>query len=225
MFRPDRQPSVPAYSQPQPSPEGHAADDTAFQQRLHQARVALHQLAAPSVPSAQAGGEDGSKGLLVRLERRIHLMARLCDLLFGLNGRSPSMAEHLQKLGDCVIDLDGDGHQIVMLRHEIEEGCPPPLADTVQRLAHELLAAAVRTGLRLRMIGQIELGLTVGADRVVLSVRDNGWSCEAARGSDPGLVIAAALAQAVGGEMEVAIVAGWTTVRVTLPVPPTRALQ
>lgn len=97
--------------------------------------------------------------------------------------------------------------------------CPVELADTILRVAYELLTNAVRHGMHTRLIGCISVDLVSSERRTTLSVIDDGWGCGECPMPGRGLRLAQQLAAARGGSVQLRPRGGMTVALLRLPQP------
>ena len=208
-----------------------SASDLAGSEQLAMRQLRQHSKNALQRLLCQVEGCSGlqldpaGRALAADLERRIHLSARLSDALFGLTHAPGPLEPRLEALCESVTGLLSDGDQLLSLAVAVHGMVPGALDDTVVRIAHELVGNAVKHGMRLRMVGRIEVTVEARLGRVILIVADDGWGlCDAARRGE-GLSIAEGLAEQHDGEFQFSRDRGFTIATVTLPVPASEMRQ
>jgi two-component sensor histidine kinase len=197
-----------------------ADDELDLRQLRHHTRNALQRILGLI---AQAPGlHDTPEGerIALELEQRIQLSATISNALFGLTEAPGSMTERLRSLGNSVIDLLRDPGQVIRLDVVVRGQCPPPLRETVLRVAHELIGNAVKHGMRGRRNGRIAIRLETGqAGRTRLTVTDNGRGFTPNPRGGEGLSLARGLAEQHHGSLHIASDEG-TVAMLELPHEP-----
>jgi two-component sensor histidine kinase len=189
-------------------------DDTpeqlALRQLRHHTKNALQRLLCEIAACPGLQRDPAGRALAEDLERRIRTSASLSDALFGLTGVPRSLDMRLLSLGKAVVELMADSDQEIGVIVAVEGVCPPGYDDVLVRVAHELIGNAVKHGMQLRLIGNIEVAVDAGLHGVTLSVIDDGWGmCLGDRRGEKGagvkrgegLRIAALLAEQHGGTL------------------------
>ena len=100
--------------------------------------------------------------------------------LFGLTRPASSFKQRLWALANGVVELNGDSDQHVAVTCRIDGDVPASEQDTVLRLAREFVGNAVKHGMRMRLIGRIDVSVSSGGDGTTLLVEDDGWDCAGA---------------------------------------------
>jgi two-component sensor histidine kinase len=191
--------------------------DVSLRQLRHQTKNALQRLLI-EVASCDALQRDAAgRTLAADLQRRIGLSAALSDALFGLTQPPGPLWWRLDGLCKAVLGLLGDADQFIALDVSVDAECPDALAEPIIRIAHELVGNAVKHGMRLRMIGRIDVRVHAAATRVLLTVSDDGWGCCEDAGRGDGLQIAHILAHEHGGRLRLVRERGRTVAEVALP--------
>jgi two-component sensor histidine kinase len=185
-----------------------------FRQLRHHTKNALAKILA------QVSGLSRSartEAVAADIERRIMLTAQIADALFGFTKAPEPFDQRLSALCQGVIELIGEGDQYLTLSCHVEGEVAANLQETVLRVAHEFVGNAVKHGMPMRLIGRIEVEVTVDADGTVLEVIDDGWGCCCRPPLGEGMGVASALAEARGGRIELERRRDRTVARLELP--------
>ncbi len=209
---------------------GDAESAFAFRQLRHEIKNLLQRILLRIADAQKQRATVCNRWLLADLQRRILSSAEISDALFGLTRSPASMSERLQALSDATIRMLADETQVIVLDVSVAGACPEASRQLVLRVAHELVANAVKHGMRARVTGRISVDLATGMDGgTTLLVSDDGWGFEGNPQGSPqgsqdagdGLTIASDLAASAGGT--VSLRRGRVTVA-ALELPATRAM-
>ena len=191
-------------------------DTIAMRQLRHQTKNALQRLIA-QISQTQLRATPEGESLAEELERRIRLSARVSDALFGLTTAPGPLEARLRSMADATVALFADLEQTVQVTVDVVGRCPDATAQTIVRVAHEMVGNAVKHGLAVRLVGRIRIGVRVNPrGGVMLTVIDDGWG-PAAPNDGAGASIMRDLAQPHGGAMTLAREGAWTVARLRLP--------
>lgn len=146
-----------------------------MRQLRHHSRNALQRILADVSRLAGIQRSRNGQRLLREAERRILLSAALSDALFGLTRDPGPLEERLRTLCAASVGLMADPDQIVDWEVEAEADIPAGQEEAVFGAAHELVANAVKHGLRGRMLGRVTLRLRAVPGATRLEVEDDGW--------------------------------------------------
>ena len=171
-----------------------------FRQLRHQTKNALTRILAQIADCTPAN--DSSRRVANELERRILLTAEISDALFGLTRAPGPLGERLENLCRGIIELASDPDQYITLECSVRaHGVPHELAETILRVAHELVGNAVKHGMHMRLVGRISVQVALERGGVQLEVSDNGWGCGREPCPGEGMTVAAMLAEQHGGRV------------------------
>jgi two-component sensor histidine kinase len=184
-----------------------AVSDAAAEQEIdlrqlrHHTKNTLQRILA--LIASAPGLRDTPQGELIaeELEHRIGLSAAISDALFGLTDAPGSMAERLRQLAGAVVDMMRDADQVIRVGVSIRGCCPVHARDAVLRSAHELIANAVKHGMKGRSSGRINVRLVTDEDGTTLTVLDNGWGFSGTPRAGEGLALARGFAARHGGSL------------------------
>ena len=193
-------------------------DPTAFGQLRHLTKNVLQRVVMELDRAAGRGGVTGT--LMTQLQQRILLSAGISDALFGLTSRPKPLAERLRALGAGVIGMLADVEQQIRLDVVVDGPCPDRQADTIVRVAHEMLGNAVKHGMRRRLAGAIAVLVLVRAGHVRLLVVDDGWGPGDWSPGEGTALMHALAAQAGGGSVRMHRVGDQTMAELLLPRGP-----
>ena len=200
-------------------------EELALRQLRHHSKNALQRLLCQVEGCPGLQRDAAGRALAADLERRIQLSAQLSDALFGLTHAPGPLEPRLEALCEAVVGLLSDGDQMLSLSVAVHGAVPAGLDHTLVRIAHELVGNAVKHGMRLRMVGRIEVTVQAMLGRVVMTVADDGWGfCDGGRPGE-GLSIAGGLAAQQQGEVQLRRDRCFTIATVTLPVAATEVRQ
>lgn len=170
-----------------------------FRQLRHQTKNALAGILAQL--SNGMSVNDASRRVAADLQRRILLTAQISDALFGLTRAPGPFEQRLWTLCEGVVDLACECDQHLTLSCAVEGVVPAAHEAVVLRVAHEFVGNAVKHGMHVRLIGTIEVMVTVGADGTLLEVSDDGWGCGRLPAFGEGMRVANAVAEECGGRV------------------------
>lgn len=170
-----------------------------FRQLRHQTKNALTRILAQV--SAGMTSPEACRRTAADVERRILLTAQISDALFGLTRAPGPFAQRLESLCDGVVGLASETDQYVTVSCCVSAEPSAAMADTVLRVAHELVGNAVKHGMHMRLLGRIEVSVSAVNAGLVLRVVDDGWGCGTTPLTGEGLSVAHALANAIGGKV------------------------
>jgi nitrate/nitrite-specific signal transduction histidine kinase len=123
----------------------------------------------------------------------------------------------LRWLTEATVALLSEEAQTIQTEVRVAGGCPEPLVPVVLQVALEMVDNAVRHGMRLRLIGRVDVSLWVFPGyHVNLMVLDDGWGPGAAQPGD-GLSIMASLAGQFDGTVSLRRKGSWTVATMTMP--------
>lgn len=179
-----------------------AEGDIDLRQLRHHTKNALQRIMglvaqAPGLCDTPAG-----EHIARQLERRIQLSAAISDALFGLTRAPASMTDRLRSLCANVVELMSDPAQTVQIGVSVRGECPVEVRDSVVRVAHELVANAMKHGMRNRPRGRISVRLVAEAGGPTrLTVADDGHGFQGRPRFGEGLSVARMLAEQHEGEL------------------------
>lgn len=150
-------------------------EQLAMRQLRHHTKNALQRLLCQIASCPGLQRDPSGRALAQELERRICTSASLSDALFGLTEAPRSLEVRLTTLARGAVEMMADGDQEIDVTVSIDGVCPADYDDVVVRVAHELICNAVKHGMHLRLVGQIEVSVDAGKDGVTLCVIDDGW--------------------------------------------------
>ena len=189
-----------------------------MRQLRHQTKNALQRIIAQVAATNLRSTPEGAS-LADELERRICLSARVSDALFGLTASPGRLQDRLAALCDATVKLLADPEQTIAVQVEVAGSCPAALDAPLVKIAHEMVANAVKHGMHMRLVGRIVVRVRSRMNgTTVLTVSDDGWGL-GGDGAGEGLPIMRCLAEREGGRVEIARADGWTVVTLTLPAP------
>ncbi|MFL1463006.1 ATP-binding protein [Roseococcus sp. DSY-14] len=194
-------------------------DALALRQLRHQSRNALQRILADLSRLAGIQKSRNGQRLLREAERRILASAALSDALFGLTRAPGPLEERLRALAAATVRLMADPDQIVDWTVEAPVPVPAALEEAVFGAAHELLANAVKHGLRGRMLGRLALRLRAQPGILRLEVEDDGWGLAAPDGDGEGLALVRRLLLPHHGRLLLRRREAGTLALVELPLP------
>ena len=168
-----------------------------FRQLRHQTKNALARILAQV--STGLSSPDACRRTAADVERRILLTAQISDALFGLTREPGPFADRLESLCDGVIGLASENDQYITFICSVSAEPEKRYAETVLRIAHELVSNAVKHGMHMRLLGRIEVIVRNGSAGLELEVSDDGWGCGRAPAQGEGLSVARVLAESCGG--------------------------
>jgi two-component sensor histidine kinase len=187
------------------TPVRHEVDaDIDIRQLRHHTKNALQRIMG--LVSQAPGLCDTPQGehIARELERRIQLSAWISDALFGLTQAPASMTDRLRSLCSNVVELLSDPTQVVQIGVSVRGDCPAHLRDTVLRITHELVANAMKHGMRRRTRGRITVRLhSEPSGHTRLTVIDDGNGFHGKPRIGEGLTVAQMLADEFGGTLSV----------------------
>ncbi len=185
------------------APVRHDADtDIDIRQLRHHTKNALQRIMG--LVSAAPGLCDTPQGehIARQLERRIQLSAAISDALFGLTQAPASMTDRLRSMCSNVVELMSDPTQVVQTGVSVRGDCPAHLRDSVVRITHELVANAMKHGMRRRSRGRVTVRLHSDANgHTRLTVIDDGNGFHGKPAMGEGLHVAQMLADEFGGTL------------------------
>jgi two-component sensor histidine kinase len=185
--------------------EGETDDDAAqnvdLRQLRHHTKNTLQRIIGLISEAPGLSDTPHGKKIVLELEYRIGLSATISDALFGLTGVPGPMAERLRKLTGAVVDMMRDNDQLIRVGVLVRGCCPLMFRDAVLRSAHELVANAVKHGMKGRPRGRIALRLVTDEYTTILSVVDNGWGFAGTPRAGEGLALARRFAARHGGSL------------------------
>ena len=183
-----------------------SAESNEFRQLRHQTRNALQRILirVDEVPRL-AESREGRR-IADDVRRRIVLTAAISDALFGFSERLGPLSARLRLLSESVIALYGDATQTIRLDVAVSDAedlsCGRETA--ILRIAHELVANAIKHGMHMRLLGRVAVRLAREAGgALVLSVANDGWRMEEPARFGEGLGLVEELARLEGGELRV----------------------
>jgi two-component sensor histidine kinase len=176
-------------------------DRISFRQLRHQTKNALQRVICEVARTATLQNTREGQRLLADLERRICLAAAISDALFGLTRQPDSLAMRLRALCHAMVELLGDADQVIRLQVSVDGVPPPDQAETVLRVAHEMVGNAIKHGMRARVLGRLVVTLHSSDGGTRLEVSDDGWGFETITGGGEGLRLMHELAAAHGGRV------------------------
>lgn len=185
-----------------------------FRQLRHQTKNALARILAQV--SVGLASPDACRQTAADVERRIMLTAQISDALFGLTREPGPFANRLHTLCDGVVGLASETDQYITLTCSVSAEPPSALAETVLRVAHEFVGNAVKHGMHMRLLGRIDVSVTMAGAGLALEVVDDGWGCGGAPISGEGLSVAQILAGTCGGTVSVQRVGDRTVSRMEI---------
>ncbi len=192
-----------------------SAEAIAMRQLRHLTKNALQRIIA-QVAHSDLRATPAGAAMADEVERRICLSARVSDALFGFTACPGPLSDRLTALSEATVKLLSDQEQTVALDVVVTGGCPSSLESTVLKVAHEMVANAVKHGMHMRLVGRIAVRLRRhGNGSIVLRVSDDGWGL--GDGAGEGLGIMRCLAEWEGGRTSIERVEGWTVASLTLP--------
>jgi len=196
--RPARPEFRPAFAEPR-GPE--ARGDIDLRQLRHHTKNTLQRIIALISEIPGLHDSPGGEKIARELEYRIALSATISNALFGLTEAPGSMADRLRQLGGAVVEMMRGPDQVIRVGVSVRGTCPAELREAVIRAANELIANAVKHGLKSRPSGRISVRLVTEAGMTVLSVADNGWGFTGSSRYGEGLSLALAFAERHGGSL------------------------
>jgi two-component sensor histidine kinase len=189
-----------------------------FRQLRHQTKNALARILAQL--STGLSVNDASRRVAADLERRILLTAQISDALFGLTRAPAPFEQRLWALCEGVVDLASEADQHLTLHCHVEGDVPPAHEQAVLRVAHEFVGNAVKHGMHMRLIGNIDVRIAAGEDGTTLDVTDDGWGCGRAPDHGEGMRVASVLAETCGGRVTLRRCDELTVARLVLGTAP-----
>ncbi len=188
---------------PRPAPS--SRDAVAFRQLRHQTKNALQRLICEIARCAELQATEEGRRLVLDLERRICLTARVSDALFGMTDCPGTLEQRLRSLCGAMIGLlAGSGQRIgceVVVEGDpsgaatgipaagasrMVAGVSGTVADVIVRVAHEMIGNAIKHGIADRPEGHVVVRVGVAAGHVRLQVVDDGAGPGGAAGGRPG---------------------------------------
>jgi two-component sensor histidine kinase len=186
-----------------------------FRQLRHQTKNALARILARV--HVDLAAHPSARRVAGEVERHILLTAQISDALFGLTRAPGRFEERLFALCDAVVELASEPEQCLKFACTVSGEPDWRLHDTILRVAHELVANAVRHGMHMRLTGRISVSVVADAAGARLEVIDDGWGCGKAPHAGEGLRLANLLAQERGGAVTLARAADRTVAVLCLP--------
>jgi two-component sensor histidine kinase len=185
-----------------------------FRQLRHQTKNALAGILAQV--SVGLASPEACRRTAADVERRILLTAQISDALFGLTREPGPFDYRLENLCEGVIGLASECDQYITFVCSVSAEPPPHQAETVLRIAHELVGNAVKHGMHMRLLGRIEVIVRESAAGLMLEVVDDGWGCGRAPAQGEGLSVASVLAEGCGGTISLERIGDRTTARLVI---------
>ena len=180
-----------------------SSEQLSMRQLRHHTKTALQSLINQVSTCAGLQQDAAGRALARDLAQRIRLSASISDALFGLTRTPRPLYSRLELLGRAVVSMLSDPDQDITLEVAVHGRTLPGVEDALVRVANEMIGNAIKHGMTLRMIGNIDVTVDARDGGVTMTVSDDGWGlCEGggvpeARGE--GLRIAELLADQVGG--------------------------
>nr|WP_294519839.1 ATP-binding protein [uncultured Rhodopila sp.] len=194
-----RQPDF-RYSEPKLHTGG-AEQEIDLRQLRHHTRNTLQRIIALITELPGLHDSPGGERVARELEYRIALSATISNALFGLTEAPGSMADRLRQLAGAVVEMMRSPDQVIRVGVSVRGICPAALREAVVRGANELVANAVKHGMKGRPCGRIAVRLVTEAGSTVLSVSDNGWGFTGTPRHGEGLSLAQGLAGRHAGSL------------------------
>nr|WP_294507273.1 ATP-binding protein [uncultured Rhodopila sp.] len=188
------------YSEPKLRNEA-AAQEIDLRQLRHHTKNTLQRIIALITELPGLHDTPGGEKIARELEYRIALSATISNALFGLTETPGSMADRLRQLGGALVDMMRSPDQLIRVGVSVRGTCPPALREAVIRGANELVANAVKHGLKGRPSGRISVRLATEGGVTVLSVTDNGWGFTGSPLYGEGLSLAQGFAERHAGSL------------------------
>jgi two-component sensor histidine kinase len=180
-----------------------AAQEIDLRQLRHHTKNTLQRILALIAKAPGLSDTPQGERIVEELEYRIGLSATISDALFGLTEAPGSMADRLRHLAGAVVDMMRDADQVIRVGVSIRGCCPLASRDAVLRSAHELIANAVKHGMKGRPNGRINVRLVTDGDGTTLTVLDNGWGFSGTPRAGEGLALARGFAVRQGGSLTI----------------------
>ncbi|MGE0418176.1 MAG: ATP-binding protein [Acetobacteraceae bacterium] len=184
-------------------PVRHEAEaDIDIRQLRHHTKNALQRIMGLVAQAPGLCDTPQGEHIARQLERRIQLSASISDALFGLTRAPASMTDRLRSLCSNVVELLSDPTQVVQVGVSVRGDCPTHLRDTILRITHELVANAMKHGMRRRTRGRITVRLHSepnGHTRLTVIDDGNGFHGKPRQGE--GLSVAQMLADEFSGHL------------------------
>jgi two-component sensor histidine kinase len=201
---------------PEESADAAQASPLGLRQLRHHTKNVLQRIVA-QVEATEPRNTSADSALADDVLHRIILSTQISDALFGLSVAPDVIERRLEWLTKTTVALLSDDVQTIRTEVETVEHCPEPFVPVVLQIAHEMVANAVKHGMRLRLVGRIFVLLRTSPDSgVTLTVLDDGWGPGTTQIGE-GRSIMAALAGQHGGTVSLTRKGAWTVATLSIP--------